>query len=392
MVPFSNRTLQIFIPFLLAISFACFAAEVLPPDIKISNAEQGTDNSSLGFAVIGHVPQVNAYMVAVDENRQLAFVANLTTSQMQPGIRIFDISAPQMPQELATYLFDSSGGEYPVQIIVNEASKRLYVLTNSVLQIVDVNDEKHPKPIGHYDVDRDAFQIAGLSKDGNKLYLLGYKSIAIIDIQNPSTPKLLRQKNLSERILSGVFAPATDTVFIVGINALHAVNVKNPRKLHVTSSLSTLPGYESYDLRQPIVATEDGKNVLFACYNRDTPDSSGVAVAQLDAQGKLSFVDGAYLELGNVIGGPVDPQFREHSRRLYLMTVRDGITEIDVTSDFKLKVIRYIRVPMIGNYMGSLSSQAFYVTNDQKMIFQITQAREDEAIVKFGGLNIFRRK
>lgn len=177
--------------------------------------------------VVGFIPSPGtARDVAVDPARKLAYVASTDF-----GLTVFDLTNPGDPVALGAPNPPFEG------LSVAAAGSLAAVNSGAGLQIVDVSDPVLPQVIGSL-----AIQGRGIAMAGSFAYLRvpmsgspGHIHLAVVDLRNPSSPRLLSQVYVAggDRVeVAGSYA------YVTTGSALAIYDVANPSSPQLRGSVS----------------------------------------------------------------------------------------------------------------------------------------------------------
>ncbi|MBK7014211.1 MAG: hypothetical protein IPH39_01240 [Sulfuritalea sp.] len=358
------------------------AADFTPLMTHIAAPQEEAKDSTLGFKVIGHFPQEYALDAKLDESRKLAFLSFIQPEQS--GIRVIDLSNPESPNEISTYL---TGSLFPRDFVVSDSGKRLYVLTDRDLQIVDTENPKFPKVLGTYDIRGDDFRIVGVSKEGGRLYVYERGQLKILDVKDTGPLKEVGRLKLNGRFQAIYVSPTDQFAYFANDKNLYSLNIRNPRRPRIVASMP-LVALGSYGNTGPLTASDDGDLIVIGDFDQFNPAVSNLRLAQLDSKGGLSVLMGGMLNLKSRGGYSI--QLRGRNRSLYLMTPEEGLIKISVSERKALVFEGGMRVPM-SKQIGTFGRGGFYVSKDEKQVVVPITVRHGEDIATIGGLTIYGR-
>ena len=125
------------------------------------------------------------------------------------GLKIIDISEPNSPRLLAS--LDTNGSVKDVSLS-NDGLKAYVADGNEGLKIIDISDPNSPRLLASLDTNGTAEDVS-VSSDGRIAYLSdGYEGLKIIDISGPSAPKLLASFGKDE-LITGVSGGGVSTSY-----------------------------------------------------------------------------------------------------------------------------------------------------------------------------------
>lgn len=187
------------------------------------------DASASGLTTLGSVP--------VSENlRDLAVTGQYVVAVNRDGLLVFDVSAPQLPQQIASLPLPDG---YRVRLDGDIA----YVSSDAAgLQVVDISDVHNPVLMGSFDT---AGSTDAVTVVGNYAYLgQSTDGLVITDISNPNAVHVVGQAgggSVGETLLIGNYLFAADW-YTPALRVFDVSNVSDPVEV------GSIPDFVAVDL------------------------------------------------------------------------------------------------------------------------------------------------
>ena len=215
----------------------------------LASPEEWSAPPSLDLPITGPLnPQEAYHMGLVNQISDATFGSSSTVVfgntyvlivTVNDDLRIIDVSSPENPHVLASYL-------HPVDSLILDASlsDRLAILgTTDGIVVLDISDPKVARLIGIY---KAPYRIHYSSIEGSKAYLVDeHSGFYILDLTNPTYPKLIAyyEKLIDINYISGI-ATRNDYVYLTGGEKVIIIDASDPLKLVESGVYNTHYGFE----------------------------------------------------------------------------------------------------------------------------------------------------
>jgi hypothetical protein len=255
------------------------------------------------------------------------------------------------------------------------------------IQILDVQDTAHPKLIGSFDQTNGLREMA-LSKNEKIIFATtsggDQHSFKIIDISNPSEPKLLgqlKQASLKWQDSFNYVALSNDEkrAYLTTVNALYIVDISIPTRPKVISHTALNGGFTiavATNGKYAYVSTIlDGKIIAIDVSKPSQPRILGAVNIKPSKTNDIGEIVVRYYGMQNTPAPSL--QLRANDSRLYF-TNSEGLITMDVSDPEKpitVNVLDYVG-DQVANYdshphaiSGYSNKKNFYVSEDEKHLF-----------------------
>jgi hypothetical protein len=229
-----------------AVSAALAGLLAARPSFRVSGVELGEEDAastsrrvevgtsaalfdSLNVRLLGSWPFGSARAVAVDAERELAFVGS------GAGVYVVDVSAPEEPEKLSEAMHFR---ELIQDLEYEPTSRRLYVLTSYTLEVWDVSDPSAPARLGSTNLDGAG---SDLQVTGAYAYVVTLGSgLQVYSVLDPANPHLVGHCWFSTYAygvaVSGSYAYVADAES--GIRVISVLDPAHPIQVAVCESLT----------------------------------------------------------------------------------------------------------------------------------------------------------
>jgi hypothetical protein len=259
----------------------------------------------------------------------LAYVTYESFSSAGSGMQIINVSEPQNPQLLGSYILPGSSGFNSLFLNGNTA----YVSTDGAMLIIDVTNPYGLQLLGSYPITSYTGSIAVV---GNVAYLAdGDGGLQIVDVSNPQSPQFLGfydTPSYSWSVqIAGNIAYLTDRD-----SGLYIIDVSSPQNPSLIGTYGGLPGYVSS------VTIEGGRAYLAGGFSTQILDISipqnpvligslPIATYGIDVVGNIVYTTGDALTAFSV-SNPQNPillgSFESYSDYARNVKVSDSIAYV----------------------------------------------------------------
>lgn len=128
------------------------------------------------------------------------------------GLRIFDLSNPAKP-ELAAHINQGCGHGFDVAI--DSDVSLAYVACQESLQVIDIADPSKPKVVGQYAASSYS-QFNKVAQRGERVWYANLDGLHELDVSDPTHPVLLKRTNLGHQVPNRLLAPSDGVLYVAG--------------------------------------------------------------------------------------------------------------------------------------------------------------------------------
>jgi hypothetical protein len=139
-----------------------------------------------------------------------------------PGLFVIDVADRRNPRKLARH---NPAARYGRIAVHNWNAVTVRFRENEAwLESIDVADSSNPVLAGEYHLGR--FNYPGLVRSGNHVYLAGEKGLTIVDVSNPSVPRVIGEYPTPGTVPD--VAVSNGYAYLVGGDGMVVIDVRNP--------------------------------------------------------------------------------------------------------------------------------------------------------------------
>ena len=266
-----------------------------------------SDKISLSMGNVLGLLNLNVNAMILSKDRRIAYV----TLDLYGTLKVVDISDLQSPFVIGTLNLESSTYSYRVKnMLLSSDEKTLYASNSRDLEIIDVTDPSSPKLISLTKSEIFVDKIYGFNKNSlavqerTKTLYIGGLGLQIYDISDPKKPALLKAvTNDQERALTPtrneVCLSRDEEVLFVANGTLDIYNISNPKdmkllhSLHIASSPRSILLSEDSRTALLVGVTDYPYDVVFE--EMDISDYNSISVLKTIKLGYQSFYSPYFL-------------------------------------------------------------------------------------------------